>query len=66
MTVQVGSSRSTGSSILAQNAGLDQGADYSFLDLGVISGDPTLYVLEVIKLDGSVERYNPEEIAVFE
>jgi hypothetical protein len=48
-----------GDLILAQHAGADAGADYSFEDAGAAPGVSYTYVLEIIKLDGSVERRDP-------
>ncbi len=44
--------------LFAQNAGANQGATYSFVDAGA-PADGATYVLELVKLDGSVEAHAP-------
>ena len=51
-----------GELIFAQYAGANQGAAYSFLDTNLADG-PLTYVLEVVRLDGSVEIIGEVEVA---
>ncbi len=51
--------------IFARHAGADMIGSYSFQDRGV-SGENVTYILEIIHLDGSVERYGQVMIAIDE
>ena len=42
--------------LFAQNAGMNQGAAYSFIDTTAPEG-VLIYVLEAVKLDGSMRRW---------
>jgi uncharacterized repeat protein (TIGR01451 family) len=49
--------------IFARYAGADAGAAYNFVDSGVPTGHYT-YVLEIVRLDGGVERYGSARVNV--
>ena len=49
--------------IMAENAGQDRGAAYTFRDMGVPPGAYT-YRVEVVKLDGSIETYGAAQVVV--
>lgn len=49
--------------IVAEHAGIDQGARYTYLDKGAASGNPMGYVVELIYLDGRTERQRVSAVA---
>lgn len=49
--------------IFARYAGAGAGAAYNFVDSGVATGHYT-YVLEIVRLDGGVERYGSARVNV--
>ena len=55
--------RINGSLIFARNAGADIGASYRFIDRGLSDGVYT-YQLEIVRLDGGVERYGYARVVI--
>jgi hypothetical protein len=49
--------------IFARNAGADAGASYRFIDRG-LSGGVYTYQLEIVRLDGGVERYGQARVSI--